>query len=420
MTLFERLGIPGPKPNLIIGNVTDIMKRGTCKAFPEWTKKYGPIVGFYLGARPQLLISDLDLIGRILITDFRQFNNRHVITPGGIHPQLQFKDLMVWANGDAWKKLRTTLSTSFSSSKLNKMEEAMTAVVDNMLSEVEVSAKSGREFNFKSHAYKLSFDIDTNCIFGVNVSNLGTRLTHSMMESVSPKLERSVLVITMMLFPALTFITYPLRVLWETIRLKMMWSHEGVFVEFVKNVVKTHRESKIRRDNFLQLLLDCEETRETLSTVATTKQRLSEEAVIANAFTFFLASFETTATALQYVISDLVNNQNVQDELRNKLQHQVALHGGAANLDVFTKVPLLSYVIMESLRMHPPVAPFTTRSADKDYNYNGLLIPKKTGIFIDVISVQNDVTVWSEPEKYQPERFSKDFNKVAFLPFGIG
>lgn len=81
LTIFERLRIPCPRPNFIFGHLIDIRREGLNKLFPKWVKKYGPIVGFYLGGRPQLLIADPELIRRVLVKDFRKFNERNQCIP---------------------------------------------------------------------------------------------------------------------------------------------------------------------------------------------------------------------------------------------------------------------------------------------------------------------------------------------------
>lgn len=81
MSILERLRIPGPRPNLIFGNLIEFGREGFSRTFLKWTKKYGPIVGFYIGGRPQLLVTDIELIRRILIKDFHKFINRGEIVP---------------------------------------------------------------------------------------------------------------------------------------------------------------------------------------------------------------------------------------------------------------------------------------------------------------------------------------------------
>lgn len=70
--------------------------------------------------------------------------------------------------------------------------------------------------------------------------------------------------------------------------------------------------------------------------------------------------------------------------------------------------------------MFPPVAPFMTRVASENYEYEGVLIPKGMSVFIGVSSIHNDPTLWPEPDKFIPARFESQFDKLAFLPFGGG
>lgn len=81
LTIFKRLHIPGPRPNFIFGNLFDIKREGLNALCPKWTKKYGPMVGFYFGGRPQLMLTDLELIRRVLVKDFHKFSDRSQCIP---------------------------------------------------------------------------------------------------------------------------------------------------------------------------------------------------------------------------------------------------------------------------------------------------------------------------------------------------
>lgn len=423
MTIFERFGIPGPKPNLIFGNAIEIAKRGSLKVFPGWTNKFGEIVGFYIGGRPQVLITDLDLIRQVMVKDFHVFTNRQIVVPGGIHPQLQMKNGLPWLRGSNWKQLRSTLSPSFSIAKVNRMEGLMMISIENMLHELDHKANSDDELNLRSIFEESSFSIITNSFTGLNLS-LHDSSYDNFLQVSRPRLEKSMLAVSMLLFPSLTFIAYPLRVLWETIRLKMMWSPEGVCFDTLQKIVKIRKNATVKPIDGLQLLLDSSTignaTEAASGDPLATKKLLTEEDIVSNAILFVIAGFETTSVTLQFVISNLVNNQDVQDQLRNELKQQIQLNDGMANLQTFTNVPLLLYVIKETLRLYPPGSPGTSRIAEEQYEYEGFRIPKGTGIFIGVSSIHNDPQLWPEPEKFKPERFAGEFNKLAFLPFGAG
>ena len=44
----------------------------------EWLDEYGPIVGYYMGVMPRILVSDLEILKEILIKQIDTFTNRPV------------------------------------------------------------------------------------------------------------------------------------------------------------------------------------------------------------------------------------------------------------------------------------------------------------------------------------------------------
>ncbi|XP_025087662.1 cytochrome P450 3A8-like isoform X2 [Pomacea canaliculata] len=74
---FKRMGVPGPTPIPIIGNMLTILRKGMVHVFPFWNKQYGKIYGVFMPS-PVLVINDLDLIKDIAIKQFQSFPNRKV------------------------------------------------------------------------------------------------------------------------------------------------------------------------------------------------------------------------------------------------------------------------------------------------------------------------------------------------------
>lgn len=368
MSIFKRSGIPGPRPNFIFGNAIEIAKEGTKGVFPKWTKKYGKIVGFFIGGQPQMLITDFELIRRVMIKDFHIFSNKSQCIPGGVHPQPQLQKMLVWAKDNAWRQLRASLSPSFSSHKLNAMEPLVLSTIGKLASELDDKAKSGLEFNIKPLLSELTFSSTTKCIFGLDMSlNQVTNETKNFLEATLPRLDKSLLAMSMVLFPSLTFIAHPLRVWWESFRFNMLRSPESVCYDIAKKMVQVRREAKIKSNDFLQLLMNTKVIRSTtdmdleMSTEDITPNNnelnkdvhgevLSEEEILANAMLFLLASFETTSVTLQFAIHNLVNNQHIQDKLRSDLRKTVEKGINTIDFSTASKVPLLNHIIKETLR----------------------------------------------------------------------
>lgn len=82
-------------------------------------------------------------------------------------------------------------------------------------------------------------------------------------------------------------------------------------------------------------------------------------------------------------------------------------------------------VMNEALRLYPP-SPNVQRQTMEDIQLDNLKVPRGTNIWIDVVAMHHDVTIWgNDANKFKPERFMNDANgesnhKMGYLPFGFG
>ncbi|XP_042141973.1 probable cytochrome P450 9f2 [Ixodes scapularis] len=122
-SLFMDIGIPGPKPSLFSGNLSELIERGASQTFDTWVNKYGDVVGFYNGAEPMLLVKDLDLIKKIQIKDFGNFHGRGVTSAVNRQHQVS-KFNLINVDGERWKDMRSLLTPAFTSSNMKKWTSA--------------------------------------------------------------------------------------------------------------------------------------------------------------------------------------------------------------------------------------------------------------------------------------------------------
>lgn len=94
-------------------------------------------------------------------------------------------------------------------------------------------------------------------------------------------------------------------------------------------------------------------------------KKLDEDEIIAQAVTFLMAGYETTATALTYATYELALNPEVQDKLCDEVNASINSNG-RIDYDVLCRLPYLDAVISEALRHHAPAVK-TARIASQDY-----------------------------------------------------
>ena len=166
---------------------------------------------------------------------------------------------------------------------------------------------------------------------------------------------------------------------------------------------------------------------------------MTNDEVAAQCLNFFLAGFDTTATALSLVVYHLALNQDIQDKLyretittldKLRLQSEDANNSDPFKLityDTVSKFEYIPAVIDEALRIVAPVI-FVEREASKDMELSNddgsISFALKRGdmVHIPVYSIHHDVRFFPEPDRFKPERFigEPQFHKYAYLPFGSG
>jgi cytochrome P450 len=91
-------------------------------------------------------------------------------------------------------------------------------------------------------------------------------------------------------------------------------------------------------------------------------------------------------------------------------------------MDDLEKLPLLSAVFEESMRLYPPGWGQLRESIAAD-EIEGYAIPAKAMILLCQYVTHRHPDFWDEPERFKPERFlnpTADRHRFAYFPFGGG
>ncbi|XP_039300859.1 cytochrome P450 3A19-like [Nilaparvata lugens] len=138
-------------------------------------------------------------------------------------------------------------------------------------------------------------------------------------------------------------------------------------------------------------------------------------------FLFILAGHETTSASLCFLLYELAVNQ----EMQQKLYDEIKAVDGDITYETIKELEYMDMIFNEMLRKYP-AAPVLIRLCVKDFILpNGFLIRKGTQVMIPVYALQKDPKYFPQPDKFEPERFSKraPIHKIvpfSFMPFGEG
>jgi cytochrome P450 len=124
---------------------------------------------------------------------------------------------------------------------------------------------------------------------------------------------------------------------------------------------------------------------------------------------------------MQWVFYELSTNPQVQEKAYEEVVR--VLNGRDPTYDDYDNLIYVNGVISEALRLHPPV-PFIPKMARKDTVVNGTKIPKGTKVFLDTYSVHRSPSYWTDPDKFEPDRFNTEKNgklvPFSYAPFALG
>jgi len=162
------------------------------------------------------------------------------------------------------------------------------------------------------------------------------------------------------------------------------------------------------------------ETDDLLALMMTAKyddgNRMRDEDIRDELVTILLAGHETTATALAWALYELGRHPAKLEKLRA----EIASLGPGPEPGMIVKLPYLSAVCNETLRLHT-LLPEVARVLTSTFNFFNFTLPPGAYVLVSVMAIHHDPELYPKPSTFIPERFvGHTFSPFEFLPFGGG
>ncbi|XP_018319270.2 uncharacterized protein LOC108732805 [Agrilus planipennis] len=385
--------------------------------------KYG---GLFMFFQPFLLISDLDLIKNILVKDFQSFSDHINYINEKVDP---LTGNLFRLSGARWKALRIKLTPTFTSGKIKMMFETIVDCTKHLPGLMDECVGRSEPIDIKETMARFTTDIIGSVAFGIDcncLKNPDTEFRKYGKRIFEGSFRRRITVLLSFCVPQL------LKLFRIPVHDKEM---ERFFSTIIKDTIDYRENHNIDRKDFLKLLIQLKNQKISLegkhsngeagNTVLYSQDGLSLNEITAQAFVFFVAGFETSSTALTFLMYELVMNLDIQEKLRNEINTVLEKHNGEITYEAIMEMEYLDKCFLEVLRKHPPGTALS-RMCTKAYKIPGTGVELKKGdrIFISVYGIHHDPEYYPDPEKFDPERFSEGEKSkrdpFAFLPFGEG
>ncbi|CAN0896226.1 Cytochrome P450 CYP749A22 [Linum grandiflorum] len=419
-------GIYGPPYRFLLGNVKDLisfrnqalskpmssLSHDVCpRILPHlsfWAEKYGKIFMFWIGPRPQLVLTEPDIIKEALCSKDDVFPKTGPYT--SFHEKILGGGLTM-TGGDKWVKVRKLTNVALHGEKLKGLVPDMIASVEIMLEKWK--QLDGKEVEVHQEFMILSSDMISRTAFGSSFEE-GQEI-FKMFNGLMVLAERNTFKITL---PIISKI-FKSKDEIESERLD-----RGIRESIMKIVRK--RQDKVKSgemegygNDYLGMLIRASNDRDE-------SRRIDVDHLIDECKTLYVAGQETTNSLLSWIVLLLSIHQDWQEEARKEV---VDLYGRDRNPDAdgISRLKIVGMIINETLRLYSPVYSSFMRNIDQDVTLGKLKVPAGVQFHVPFMSVHHDPDIWGEDVYlFKPDRFAEGVvkatnnNPAAFMPFGMG
>ncbi|KAJ8431343.1 hypothetical protein Cgig2_033185 [Carnegiea gigantea] len=135
------------------------------------------------------------------------------------------------------------------------------------------------------------------------------------------------------------------------------------------------------------------------------KRKLTEDELISACSEFLSGGTDTTLTALQWIMANLVKYPEIQARLFDEIRGVVGAEAEHVGEEDLPEMPYLKAVVLEGLRRHPPTHFLVPHSVTQDVELGGYLLPKNAVVNFNISEMGWDPKFWDDPMEFKPERF---------------
>ncbi|KIJ40533.1 hypothetical protein M422DRAFT_173588, partial [Sphaerobolus stellatus SS14] len=414
--------VPGPSlGHPIFGQFLNTTTSEPGKVHHKWAEQYGPVVRMIgpFGVDGVMFLNP-SALQRILVSDWLEYPRpdylRHML--GMVAGYGLFT-----VTGNEHKLMRQTMNPAFSLSNLMAQTDMYSPPLEGLIQilhkyiQSESDPSKGTVILVHGWSSKVTLDIICATAFGYHPDSVNkddNELASAYHDLINLQTGRNMALYTfLMMIPGVAKF---IRTRFAHKYCKLIF-RGNVLARLATLVSSMHRIMAISRqmlDEKLQEadLKDSQTKKDIMSLLVRARRnetenvyKMTDQDLIEQVLTFLTAGHETTASGISWTLWLLAAHPEYQTRLREELLPVIEANP-RLNYRTLKDLTLLDGVIMESLRLFPPV-PLTYRQSARDDSIDGNFIPKGTLIYIPIRVINTYSGIWGpDAQKFRPERWS--------------
>ncbi|CAI0399173.1 unnamed protein product [Linum tenue] len=401
---------PGPRSLPLIGNLFDIDSSAPHRLLWRLSRVYGTLMSLKLGRTRVLVVSSARMAEEVMKTQDLVFCSRPSLT-GSNHLSYDRLDVAFSPYDAYWREIRKICVVHLFN--LNTVQSFCPIREDEVSQMIERISRSisydSKHFNLSEAMLSMTSTIICRTAFGKSLEgNHGADLRH--------KLE-------LMLRES------------EAMFTAFFFSDHFPFLGFLDRFTKNRKELDIFYQDIIDEHLDPKRAESAHNDVLDVllgimneepyKVQLTVDHIKGILMNIFIAGTDTSAATVVWAMTYLIKNpialRKAQEEVREAIEKK-----GFVKEEDIERLPYLSAVVKETMRLQPPAPLLLPRESSQDCELGGYKILAKTTVYVNAWAIGRDPEAWGEStEEFKPERFmqkSIDMKGTEFglIPFGAG
>ena len=372
------------------------MARNPVAVLSKYTELLGDTFRFYFGGVKEAVVTtNAAVIQHVLKTNWENYHKSEIQVKRMGH--FLGKGLLT-THGEAWRNQRRLIQRGFERKQLEVLSSIMQDSLAESLRDFDNQARTG-PVDIYPHLMKMTFEMVGKSLFGAHLKEDDIeRISHTI-STVQEFMVRQTIQ---------PYLNPWFAVSGELRRHEEMRAGaDAILLDYIRS-----RRQEPPGHDLLQILMDARYS---------DGEGMSDELVLSESMQLLVAGHETSSNALSWLLYLLSSHPDCLERLRQEFDSVL----GAAPLS-YSDVPKLEFaaqVIQEGLRLYPPFW-MVDRMALSDDCVGDLAIPAGSTVVVFVYGVHHSSKYWENPERFDPERFSKTNEKLhtpfSWLPFGAG
>lgn len=398
MARHNEAPIPGPRPAPIVGNLPRFRKHGLLGPYLRDWRSYGDVLRYRLGPRDVVAICHPDELRQVFVKQRARYAKG--VSVSTVIPLIG--DGLFAADGEHWQRQRRLLQRLFTANAVRAHERAMTAAIVATVDRWR-ALPPGETLDVLPEMSHLAMDVICRTMFGVAADEGVYELGRAVAEAFAWVGEEG-----------LKLLRLPVSV--PTPRNRRFRRAKAKIDRFLGEMISARRARGLRDDaesDLLDLLLAASDE--------DSGERMSDQQVINEVITIFIAGHETTAVSMTWAWLLLAGHRDVEAQLHAEIER--VLGGRAPTVADLPELVYTRQVLDETLRLYPPIW-VDPRVAIADDVLGGYPLAAGTVLMPVLFATHRHPEFWPDPERFDPARFDPELAKgrhpMAHVPFGGG